>query len=252
MGQGPLVFVLHGGPGFDHSYLVSAFEPLAEKRTLVFYDQPGSGQSCSISDTLSPLQIFSHFRCLSHSLCNGQPAGVIAHSWGSLVFIASLLDEQLKGQPVAHFQEGLLINPVPVSSGKYMACAKNLLKRIGFVDRLKLSWLAVSDSDGGKIMDLLLPYYVNHKSSLPHNKPSLNKKTYLKISSQLKDFDYSAHLDQLPRLSALSGACDFITSNLVDDLTPCFSTLHIMERVGHYPFREEPNDFRNILFSSFV
>ena len=45
MAERPVVFVLHGGPGFDHSTVKPAFNPLAEVAQLVYYDHRGQGRS---------------------------------------------------------------------------------------------------------------------------------------------------------------------------------------------------------------
>ena len=45
VGTGPPILVVHGGPGFDHTYLVEPLAFLTDRRTLVFYDQPGCGQT---------------------------------------------------------------------------------------------------------------------------------------------------------------------------------------------------------------
>src|SRR5262245_50020734 len=45
IGTGPLVAVLHGGPGAHHDYLLPGFDRLATGRTLVYYDQRGGGRS---------------------------------------------------------------------------------------------------------------------------------------------------------------------------------------------------------------
>lgn len=45
MVERPVVFVLHGGPGFDHSTMKPAFDPLAEVAQLVYYDHRGQGRS---------------------------------------------------------------------------------------------------------------------------------------------------------------------------------------------------------------
>ena len=44
-GSGPLVTVLHGGPGAQHDYLFPAFSRLADEFHLRFYDQRGGGRS---------------------------------------------------------------------------------------------------------------------------------------------------------------------------------------------------------------
>src|ERR1019366_10016387 len=43
----PRVFVLHGGPGAEHGYLLPQFLDLADEYELVFYDQRGGGRSRS-------------------------------------------------------------------------------------------------------------------------------------------------------------------------------------------------------------
>ncbi len=250
IGKGPPVFVVHGGPGFDHRYLVNGLEPLTEKRTLIFYDQPGCGQSPA-PKSITPLDVFSHFRWLSHHLSEEQPAGIIAHSWGALVFVAALLDERLAKDPVATFQEGVLINPVPLSSTNYARCAQNLLNKIGVFKRLKLNWRMAVEPNGAKIMEELLPYYVVDKTSLPPGDLPLNKTTYLQINPHLKEFDYTSKLNQLPNLSSIIGAQDFTTVNLIEELMSHLTTNHIMEDVGHFPFWEAPTAFKDILHASF-
>src|SRR5437773_9037005 len=47
-GAGPLVVVLHGGPGAHHDYLLPQYDRLApggQKRELFYYDQRGGGRS---------------------------------------------------------------------------------------------------------------------------------------------------------------------------------------------------------------
>ena len=45
IGQGPAVVVLHGGPDFDHSYLLPDLDRLSDTFRLVYYDQRGRGRS---------------------------------------------------------------------------------------------------------------------------------------------------------------------------------------------------------------
>ena len=45
VGSGPLVVVLHGGPGAHHDYLLPQYDGLARGRELFYYDQRGGGQS---------------------------------------------------------------------------------------------------------------------------------------------------------------------------------------------------------------
>jgi proline iminopeptidase len=45
MREKPVAFILHGGPGNDHSDLKASFSPLAEAMQLVFFDHRGQGRS---------------------------------------------------------------------------------------------------------------------------------------------------------------------------------------------------------------
>ena len=45
MVERPVVFLLHGGPGMDHTTMKPDFNPLAEVAQLVYYDHRGQGRS---------------------------------------------------------------------------------------------------------------------------------------------------------------------------------------------------------------
>jgi len=45
IGSGPPVIVLHGGPDFDHGYLLPDLDRLADSFRLIYYDQRGRGRS---------------------------------------------------------------------------------------------------------------------------------------------------------------------------------------------------------------
>src|SRR5205823_4148655 len=47
IGAGPPVVVVHGGPDFDHEYLLPDMDRLADSFRLVYYDQRGRGRSYS-------------------------------------------------------------------------------------------------------------------------------------------------------------------------------------------------------------
>jgi len=43
--RGALIVVLHGGPDFDHTYLLPDMDRLADSFRLIYYDQRGRGKS---------------------------------------------------------------------------------------------------------------------------------------------------------------------------------------------------------------
>jgi proline iminopeptidase len=45
IGQGQPIIILHGGPDFDHSYLLADMDRLSDSFRLIYYDQRGRGKS---------------------------------------------------------------------------------------------------------------------------------------------------------------------------------------------------------------
>ena len=86
----PLVMV-NGGPGFEHSYVhcSSAWDVIARRRPVVFYDQRGNGrssplkpgQSCTLADQIADLEALrAQLHCDRFDL--------IGHSWGGYLVMA--------------------------------------------------------------------------------------------------------------------------------------------------------------------
>ena len=47
----PPLFVIHGGPGLDHTYFMPWLDPLAHELKVVYFDQRGCGRSERLADT---------------------------------------------------------------------------------------------------------------------------------------------------------------------------------------------------------
>ena len=45
IGQGKPIIILHGGPDFDHTYLLPDMDRLSDTYRLIYYDQRGRGKS---------------------------------------------------------------------------------------------------------------------------------------------------------------------------------------------------------------
>jgi proline iminopeptidase len=88
-GSGPPIVVLHGGPDFDHSYLVPEIDVLADQAHVVCYDQRGRGQSAagvraedvSLESELDDIErVRTHLGLESFTL--------LGHSWGGVLAMA--------------------------------------------------------------------------------------------------------------------------------------------------------------------
>ena len=90
-GSGRPLVMVNGGPGFDHEYVLcsDAWDTLAKKRRVVFYDQRGNGrssaltkeQSCTLADQIADLE------ALREQLHAGT-IDLLGHSWGGYLVMA--------------------------------------------------------------------------------------------------------------------------------------------------------------------
>ena len=86
----PLVLI-NGGPGFDHSFLhmSTVWEGLAATRPVVFFDQPGTGQSWPVGaqDSLAVDDVLQSIEAVRIAL-NASHLSLLGHSWGGYVALA--------------------------------------------------------------------------------------------------------------------------------------------------------------------
>ena len=92
VGSGPLVVVLHGGPGASHDYLLPQYDLLAQGRSLFYYDQRGGGQSPVSRDT--PVGWREHVADLDdiRAHLGLERLTVCGYSWGGLLAVLYFLE----------------------------------------------------------------------------------------------------------------------------------------------------------------
>jgi proline iminopeptidase len=92
VGEGPLVVVLHGGPGAHHDYLLPQYDRLARGRALFYYDQRGGGQSPVPRDT--PVGWREHVADLDalRAHLGLERLALCGYSWGGLLALLYLLE----------------------------------------------------------------------------------------------------------------------------------------------------------------
>lgn len=110
IGQGPPVILLHGGPGFDHSYLLPDMDRLADAFRLIYYDQRGRGKSAwNLQPAAVSLQSeIDDLEALRADLHLEQTA-LLGHSWGGLLAMEYALRHP---ERVSHL---ILLNSAPAS-----------------------------------------------------------------------------------------------------------------------------------------
>jgi pimeloyl-ACP methyl ester carboxylesterase len=246
------VYIIHGGPGFDHSYLIKALMPVAERRTLIFYDQPGCGGTPAKNGGPSASGTFHHFRALVGAVTNDRAFGVIAHSWGALVLVGALGPAADATPPIPDPAEGLLINPVPVTSESYKIVQRRQASRVSPWVRLKVLWLALNQRNGPRILKLLLPSYTTRGFAIPPDDPfPLNIRTYRTASSTLNRFDLSVGILRLKQLAVVQGEDDFTKPADIAALIEVAKCTEVLKTAGHFPFWDSPDAFAGALARAF-
>jgi len=109
VGSGPLVVVLHGGPGAHHDYLLPQYDLLANRRELFYYDQRGGGQSPVSRDT--PVGWREHVADLDalRSHLGIERLSLCGYSWGGLLAVLYLLEHP------AHVEYLALVSPASLT-----------------------------------------------------------------------------------------------------------------------------------------
>ena len=111
VGKGPLVVVLHGGPGAHHDYLLPQYDLLAQGgRSLFYYDQRGGGQSPVSRET--PIGWREHVADL-HGIRERLGVDRITlcgYSWGGLLALLYYLEHP------AHVERLALVAPAAIAA----------------------------------------------------------------------------------------------------------------------------------------
>jgi proline iminopeptidase len=114
VGHGTAIIVLHGGPDFDHSYLLPEMDRLSDSYRLVYYDQRGRGQSAdgvkpedvTLASDIADIEKVRQYYHLDSVV-------LLGHSWGTVLALEYAL--RYPGR-VSHL---ILMNPGPASADDY-------------------------------------------------------------------------------------------------------------------------------------
>lgn len=126
IGQGPPVIILHGGPDFDHGYLLPAMDRLTDAFHLFYYDQRGRGRSAEgvrpeevtlASDVEDIDRVRQYFRLDTPAL--------LGHSWGAVLALEYALRHPSRVSRL------ILMNPAPASANDVALVRREYLERLG-------------------------------------------------------------------------------------------------------------------------
>lgn len=263
VGRGQPIVVLHGGPDFDHTYLLPDLDRLADAFRLIYYDQRGRGRSgdgvkpedVTLASDLADLdRVRGHFHLAS--------TAVLGHSWGTVL----ALDYAIRHpERVSHL---ILMNPAPASAADYRRFRQERLEALGS-DLARLRAAAATDGYKAGDPDAVAAYYrIHFKAALRRPKdyerlmarmrPSFTTaEAVLKarhVEDRLMADTWSSDgYDVLPRLRHLKtptlviyGDHDFIPSFVAEHISQAVPNARLvtMKECGHFAYLECPGPVR--------
>ncbi|MFF2480225.1 alpha/beta fold hydrolase [Paenibacillus sp. NPDC058071] len=253
MKRKPVLFVVHGGPGSDHSDFKPWLTPLAEQMQIVYLDQRNNGQSERVDPAICTLeQLADDIEALRQYL-GLERIHVLGHSFGG--FVAQVYATKYASSLLSL----LLVCTAP--SKNFYPDALAFAGRVATPEQLK----AIPELFEGRIKDeahlirwwdLNFPLYFHVKDEElmreTGNRPigSLDVTNYT-FKHFIPQYDVRGKLPEVnvPTL-IVAARHDWITpvsqAEEMHSLLPQ-SQLVIFEQSGHMPFIEEQADFIDLL-----
>jgi proline iminopeptidase len=236
---------MHGGMGFDHTYLHPWLDPLGDVLHLVYYDHRGNGRSGRPPiETLTYEQYAADANGLREHLGFDKVA-VVGHSAGGFVALKYAI---LHPQFLSHL---ILVDTTPAWDYEKEILANAVRKGVTPEMREVYAHAATSDADYSHRFKVLSPLYF-HKFD-PEVADRLFGKTVFCVTAakrdkeNLKSFNVTSSLHEIeaPTL-ILVGRHDFICppsqAERMHKGIP-ESDIVVFEKSGHLPYAEEPDAF---------
>jgi proline iminopeptidase len=270
IGKGKPIVVLHGGPDFDHSYLLPDLDRLAGSFRLIYYDHRGRGRSAEgvkaedvtlASDVADLDRLREHFQLPSMAL--------LGHSWGAVLAL-----EYAVRHP-DRVSQLVLMNPAPASAADYRRLRKERTESLGpDLDRLRAAAATEGYTRGDP--DAVAAYYRIHFKAA-FRRPSdyerfmaTLRRGFTSAESVLKARRVEDRLmadtwlqdgyDLLPRVASLKVPTLVLYGD--HDFIPAFAATHIAQALpaarlvtlkdcGHFTYMECPGPTRDAIEAFF-
>lgn len=272
IGQGQPVVVLHGGPDFDHSYLLPDLDRLKNGFRLIYYDQRGRGRSAEnvrsedvtlMSDLDDLDRVRQHFRL--------DPVALLGHSWGAILALEYALRHPTR---VSHL---VLMNPAPASAADLAAFRKTYIEKLGADMDRQRAIVASAAYQAGDPEAVIARYRIHFKPSLARAddyerlmatmeagftrqgshgivKARAVEDRLMRDTWQVPGYDLVPKLRSLriPTL-VIAGDRDFFPLDVAAHIAKALPNgrLVTMKNCGHFSFLECPDEVRNELVEFF-
>jgi len=256
VGSGPLVVVLHGGPGASHDYLLPQYDLLATRRSLLYYDQRGGGQSPVPRDT--PVGWREHVADLDalRDQLELDRLTLCGYSWGGLLAVLYFLEHPERVARLA------LVSPASITADYRREFEAEFARRMAAPeiqherDALRASGLRERDPAAyqRRAFELSIAgYFRDFHDAKNLTAFRVNARTQEAVWSSLGDYDLRPQLKDtasrvpLPPSLVLHGTFDPLPIAGSRELATLLRARLVELPVGHCPHVEATNEFARAL-----
>lgn len=271
IGQGQPIIVLHGGPDFDHTYLLPDLDRLAEAHRLSYYDQRGRGRSAA---GVRPEEVTLESEVADldglRAHLGLESVALLGHSWGGLLALEYALRHPSR---VSHL---ILLNPAPASHADWALLRRELPGRRAPADLENLRRLSADPRFQAGDPDTVAEYYRSHfratvqapellERLVGSLRSSFTSEGVLKaraIEERLYQQTWrSSDYDLLPELRRLSiptlvihGDYDFIPLECAAHIAQAIpaARLAVLPDCGHFSYMEAPEELGRLIGEFFA
>jgi proline iminopeptidase len=266
IGRGVPIVIVHGGPDFDHEYLLPDMDRVAESFHLVYYDQRGRGRSFSGRAT-DDVSITTEIDDLDRirELVGRQAVAVLGHSWGGLLAMEYAIRCPDR---VSHL---ILMNTAPASHTGVVALRQELSRRRSPEQAERMAALLADPRYRAGDVDVDLDVYRIHFASTVRDAAQLERVigrlrsaftpdgivAAREIEDRLYEQTWNAEdYDLIPRLRRLRlptlvihGDNDFVPTELAREIADAIpgSRFVVLADCGHFAYLEQPDLVRSTM-----
>lgn len=249
LGSGPAVLMIHGGPGYDHTYFRPEFDRLARRHELIYYDQRLSGRSGRPPiETFTIEQAAHDATGLLDQLAIGR-AIVIGHSYGGFVAqeVALAHPDWVSGLALLDTTPGQLGRADDPDAYQGTPPPPELLDLLASVPESDAEYAAIAERTRPFLFhrvtgDELEPVFADTIYSADALVRSMEVLGSWSAVDRLRD----VHAPTLIVVGRHDIACSVSQSERIARLIPN-AVLEVVEKTGHFPWLEEPDLFFGIL-----
>jgi proline iminopeptidase len=264
-GAGMPLLVLHGGPDFDHAYLLPELDRLAEAFRLVYYDQRGRGRSSPgvAADDVDLDSEMADIDALRRHF-GFDSLALLGHSWGCVLAL------EYAARHPARVSHLVLMNPAPASHADLLRFRASRASRDA-EDLARMQAIAATQAYARGDIAAEANYYRLHFAHAFGRVDALER-----IVSRLRahftpddivkaraieerlyertwrhpDYDVIARLERvdLPAL-VIHGDADFIPVDCARRIAAVLprARCEVLEGCGHFAYLERPDDVQRLV-----